>query len=200
MMMARTASYVPKTNPMPSFSLGFTDSSQEEAATQEGASTQEADRAKTPKTANLLEQLEDLVQKIASSAAKEESKSPQIQKETGRESSGKFETPARINQNTDDMKEKCYIWATRVKTYADDSTNEFDNLCTLIAQDKYILNRMHLASLQAGTYIESEIVSVMCLILNQKNDKRFQEQVYCLSFDIVVSVTSTNFGCIFCIP
>ncbi|KAL4345022.1 hypothetical protein AHAS_Ahas11G0236800 [Arachis hypogaea] len=158
MMMARTASYVPKTNPMPSFSLGFTDSSQEEAATQEGASTQEADRAKTPKTANLLEQLEDLVQKIASSAAKEESKSPQIQKETGRESSGKFETPARINQNTDDMKEKCYIWATRVKTYADDSTNEFDNLCTLIAQDKYILNRMHLASLQAGTYIESEVI------------------------------------------
>ncbi|RYQ83562.1 hypothetical protein Ahy_B10g102295 [Arachis hypogaea] len=33
MMMARTASYVPKTDPMPSFSLGFTDSSLEEAAT-----------------------------------------------------------------------------------------------------------------------------------------------------------------------
>ncbi|QHN78431.1 uncharacterized protein DS421_19g661310 [Arachis hypogaea] len=157
MMMARTASYVPKTDPMPSFSLGFTDSSQEKAATQEGASTQKADRAKTPETANLLEQLEDLVQKIASSAAKEESKSPQIQKETGRESSGKFETPVGINQNTGDMKEKCYLWATRVKTYADDSTNEFDNLCTLIAQDKYILNRIHLASLQAGSYIESEV-------------------------------------------
>ncbi|XP_020970155.1 uncharacterized protein LOC110268379 [Arachis ipaensis] len=133
MMMARTASYVPKTDPMPSFSLGFTDSSQEEAATQEGASTQEAGRAKTPETTNLLEQLEDLVQKIASSAAKEESKSPQIQKETGGESSGKFETPAGINQNTGDMKEKCYIWGTRVKIYADGSTNEFDNVCTLIA-------------------------------------------------------------------
>ncbi|RYR19408.1 hypothetical protein Ahy_B03g064177 [Arachis hypogaea] len=192
MMMARIASYVPKTDPMLSFSLGFTDSSQEEAATQEGASTQEGDREKTPEIANLLEQLEDLVQKIASSAAKEESKSPQIQKETGGESSGKFETPARINQNTDDMKEKCYIWATRVKTYADDSTNEFDNLCTLIAQDKYILNRMHLASLQAGTYIESEIVSAMCLILNQKNDKRFQEQVYCLPPDIVSMAVSKH--------
>ncbi|KAL4321309.1 hypothetical protein AHAS_Ahas14G0097600 [Arachis hypogaea] len=146
---------------MPSFSLGFTDSSQEEAATQEGASTQEADRAKTPETANLLEQLEDLVQKIASSAVKEE--------------------------NTGDMKEKCYIWATRVKTYADGSTNEFDNLCTLIAQDKYILNRMHLASLQAGSYIESEIVSTMCLILNQKNDKRFQELVYCLPLILCIS-------------
>ncbi|RYQ86925.1 hypothetical protein Ahy_B10g106530 [Arachis hypogaea] len=194
MMMARTASYVPKTYPMPSFSLGFTDSSQEETTTQEGASTQEADRAKTPETANSLEQLEYLVQKIASSAAKEESKSAQIQKETGGESSGKFETPAGINQNTDDMKEKCYIWVTRVKTYADGSTNEFDNLCTLIAQNKYILNRMHFASLQAGSYIESEIVSAICLILNQKNDKRFQEQIYCLPPDIVVSVTSTNFG------
>ncbi|KAL4371118.1 hypothetical protein AHAS_Ahas06G0133800 [Arachis hypogaea] len=44
---------------------------------------------------------------------------------------------------------------------------------------------MHIASLQAATYIEAEIVSAMCLILNQTNDKRFQEQVYCLSPDIV---------------
>ncbi|RYQ83563.1 hypothetical protein Ahy_B10g102296 [Arachis hypogaea] len=120
---------------------------------------QEADRRKTPETTNLLEQLEDLVQKIASSAVKEESKSPQIQKETGGESSGKFETPAGINQNTvlhlGDVSE----------TYADDSTNEFDNLCTLI-------------------------VSAMCLILNQKNDKRFQKQVYCLPPDIVSMAVS----------
>ncbi|XP_020977591.1 uncharacterized protein LOC110271309 [Arachis ipaensis] len=47
-------------------------------------------------------------------------------------------------------------------------------MCTLIDQDNYILNRMHLASLQAESYIESE-----------KNDKRFQEQVYCLLPDIV---------------
>ncbi|QHO12308.1 uncharacterized protein DS421_15g505830 [Arachis hypogaea] len=162
------------------------------ASTQEGASTQEADRAKTPETANLLEQLEDFVQKIVSSAAKEESKSPQIQKETGGESSGKFETPAEINQHMGDMKEKCYICGTRVKTYADGSTNEFDNVCTLIAQDKYILNRMHLASLQAGSYIESEIVSAMCLILNQKNDERFQEQVYCLPPDIMSMAVSKH--------
>ncbi|RYR08852.1 hypothetical protein Ahy_B05g076690 [Arachis hypogaea] len=125
-------------------------------------------------------------------AAKEESKSPQIQKETGGESSGKFETPAEINQHMGDMKEKCYICGTRVKTYADGSTNEFDNVCTLIAQDKYILNRMHLASLQAGSYIESEIVSAMCLILNQKNDERFQEQVYCLPPDIMSMAVSKH--------
>ncbi|RYR76297.1 hypothetical protein Ahy_A01g000903 isoform A [Arachis hypogaea] len=104
MMMARTASYVPKTDPVPSFSLGLTDSSQE------GASTQETEKKKFPETADLLEQLDDLVQKIARNAAKEESKSPQIQRETGEESSGRFETPAGINENTDDMKQKCYIW------------------------------------------------------------------------------------------
>ncbi|RYR16442.1 hypothetical protein Ahy_B04g073468 [Arachis hypogaea] len=178
MMMAQTASYVPKTDP-------------------EGASTQETERAKSPEIANLLEQLDDLVQKIASSAAKEKSKSPQIQRETGGESSGKFETPEGINQITDDMKEKCYIWRTRLKTYADGGTNEYDHMCTLIAQDNYILNRMHLASLQAESYIESDnninvftpkftamfinIVSAMCIILNQKNDKRFQEQNMALS-------------------
>ncbi|RYR36771.1 hypothetical protein Ahy_A09g041730 [Arachis hypogaea] len=188
MMMAQTASYVPKTDPVPSFSLSLTDSSQE------GASTQETKKAKSPETANLLEQLDKLVQKIARNAAKEESKSLQIQRETGGESSGKFETPVGINENTDDIKQKCYIWGTRVKTYADGGTNEYENMCTLMAQDKYILTKMHIASLQPATFIEAEIVTAMCLILNQTNDKRFQEQIYCLPPDIVVSVTSTNFG------
>ncbi|QHO27974.1 uncharacterized protein DS421_7g212610 [Arachis hypogaea] len=135
MMMALTASYVPKTDPVPSFSLGLTDSSQE------GASTQETERAKSPEAANLLEQLDNLI--------------------------------------TDDMKQKCYIWGTRLKTDADGNTNEYEHMCTLIAQDEYILIRMHLASLQAKSYIESEIVSAICLIFNQKNEKRFQEQIYC---------------------
>ncbi|RYR28282.1 hypothetical protein Ahy_B01g052400 [Arachis hypogaea] len=55
MMMAWTASYVPKKDPMPSFSLGFTDSSQEETTTQEGASTQDEHMAKTLETPKLLE-------------------------------------------------------------------------------------------------------------------------------------------------
>ncbi|QHO36436.1 uncharacterized protein DS421_9g283800 [Arachis hypogaea] len=186
MMMAQTASYVPKTDPVPSFSLSLTDSSQE------GASTQETKKAKSPETANLLEQLDKLVQKIARNAAKEESKSLQIQRETGGESSGKFETPVGINENTDDIKQKCYIWGTRVKTYADGGTNEYENMCTLMAQDKYILTKMHIASLQPATFIEAEIVTAMCLILNQTNDKRFQEQIYCLPPDIVNMAVSKH--------
>ncbi|RYR49493.1 hypothetical protein Ahy_A07g036004 [Arachis hypogaea] len=176
--MARTASYVHKGDPLPSFSLGLTNSSQEEAATQEGASTQEGGMEKTLETPKLLKQLGDLVEKIANSGVKAESKSPQIQKESGEESSRKIATSR----------------GTRLKKYADGSTNEFDNVCTLIAQDKYILTRMHLASLKAESYIEAEIVSTMCLILNQKNDERFQEEVNCLPPDIVYSV-----GCIFSI-
>ncbi|XP_020959270.1 uncharacterized protein LOC110263072 [Arachis ipaensis] len=153
LMMARTATYVPKTYPgVPSFSLGLTDSSQE------GASTQETERAKSPEAANLLEQLDDLVQKIASSAAKGKNKSPQIQRETGGESSAKFETPGAINQITDDMKQKCYIWGTRLKEDADGNTNEYEEMCTLIAQNEYILMRMHLASLQAKSDIESQVI------------------------------------------
>ncbi|RYR04144.1 hypothetical protein Ahy_B06g083727 [Arachis hypogaea] len=172
MMMARTASYVPKTDPMPSFSIGLTDSSQEEAATQEGASTQDGGRAKTPEIPKLLEQLGDLVQKIASGGMTTKEKSPQIPKESGAESFEKFETPARTNQRTYDMKKKCYLWAIRVKKYANGLTNEFDTVCTLQAQDRYILSKLHLASLAPETHIEAEIVSAMCFILNQQKIKR----------------------------
>ncbi|RYQ94766.1 hypothetical protein Ahy_B08g089694 [Arachis hypogaea] len=175
LMMARTVPYVPKTDPgVPSFSLGLTDSSQE------GASTQETERAKSPESANLIEELDNLVQKIASSAAKGKNKSPQIQRETGGESSAKFRTPGGLYQITDDMKQKCYIWGTRLKEDADGNTNEYEEMCTLIGQGKYILMRMHLVSPQAKSDIESQIVSAICLILNQKNEKRFQEQIYCL--------------------
>ncbi|RYR77654.1 hypothetical protein Ahy_A01g002205 [Arachis hypogaea] len=98
------------------------------------------------------------------------------------------------------MKEKCYLWAIRVKIYANGLTNEFDTICTLQTQDRYILSKLHLASLAPETHIEAEIVSTICFILNQQKIKRFQEEVYCHPPDIVVRVVSMNFGCIFCIP
>ncbi|QHO06083.1 uncharacterized protein DS421_14g451630 [Arachis hypogaea] len=157
MMMARTTSYIPKEGPMPSFCLGLTDSSQEEAATQEGQ------RAKTPETPKLIKQLGELVEKIASSGVKTpldyaEGKRPQIEKQSGEEIFEKFETPARTNEMSAEMKEKCYVWATRVKIYGDGSTNEYDAVCTLNAQDRYILLKVHFASLKADTHIEAEII------------------------------------------
>ncbi|RYR33869.1 hypothetical protein Ahy_A10g048533 isoform A [Arachis hypogaea] len=187
LMMARTASYVPKTDPrMPSFSLGLTDSSQE------GASMQETEREKSPETATMLEQLDSLVQKLASSASKGKDESPQIQRETGGESSAKFETLGGINQIPDDMKQKCYIWGTRLKEDAKGNTDEYGEICTLIGQGEYILMRTHLASLQEKSDIESQIVSAICLILNQKKEKRFHAQIYCLPPDIVSMALSDH--------
>ncbi|RYR60910.1 hypothetical protein Ahy_A04g017998 [Arachis hypogaea] len=187
LMMAQTASYVPKTDlPMPSFSLGLTDSSQE------GASTQETEREKSPEAATMLEQLDSLVQKLASSASKGKDESPQIRRETGGESSAKFETPGGINQIPDDMKEKCYIWGTRLKEDAKGDTNEFEEICTLTGQGEYILMRTHLASLQANSDIECQVVSAICLILNHKKEKRFHAQIYCLPPDIVSMALSDH--------
>ncbi|QHN85878.1 uncharacterized protein DS421_16g541140 [Arachis hypogaea] len=92
---------------------------------------------------------------------------------------------ALTNLNTSDMKQKCYHWAIRVKTYADGLTDEFDNVYRLQAQDIYTLSKLHLASLALKMHIEAEIVSAMCFIINQQNIQRFQEEVYCLPPDIV---------------
>ncbi|RYR75370.1 hypothetical protein Ahy_A02g010025 isoform C [Arachis hypogaea] len=177
-MMARTASYIPKQDPMPSFSLGLTDSSQEEASTQEGAATQEGQRAKTPETPKLIEQLRELVEKITGSGVKTEGKTPPIHKQSGEESFQKFETPARTNVMSAEMKEKCYIWATRVKTYADGKTNEYDTVCTLNAQDKYIISKIHFASLQADTHIEAENMAIANHPEGPKSNKPFRVEDY----------------------
>ncbi|KAL4371171.1 hypothetical protein AHAS_Ahas06G0139100 [Arachis hypogaea] len=132
MMMAQITSYIPKESPMPSFSLGLTD----------------------------LEQLGELMEKIASSGVKTEGKSPQIQKQRGEESFEKFETPARTNEMSTEMKEKWYIWAIHMKTYGDGSTNEYDTVYTLNAQDRYILSKVHFASLKADTHIEVDNMAV----------------------------------------
>ncbi|RYR12132.1 hypothetical protein Ahy_B04g069671 [Arachis hypogaea] len=174
----------PTLPPAPSKILGLTDSSQEEAATQEGASTQDGGRAKTPETPKLLEQLGDLLQKIASGGVTTKEKSPQIPKESGGESFEKFETPARMNEDTSDMKEKCYLWAIRVKTYADGLTNEFDTVCTLQAQDRYILSKLHLASLAAETHIEAENMAIVNhpqgVFLRPKTNKPFRVEDYAM--------------------
>ncbi|RYQ94815.1 hypothetical protein Ahy_B08g089754 [Arachis hypogaea] len=68
MMIANTASYVPKQFLAPSFSLSFTDSSKEETLTQEGQPGSE--KGKSPKTPILIEELEELVEKIANTEVK----------------------------------------------------------------------------------------------------------------------------------
>ncbi|KAL4293502.1 hypothetical protein AHAS_Ahas18G0134500 [Arachis hypogaea] len=103
-------------------------------------------------------------------------------RETGGESSAKFETPGAINQITDDMKQRCYIWGTRLKEDADGNTNEYEEMCTLIAQDEYILMRMHLASLQAKSDIESQSMALSDHpegeFISPKTNKEFRVEDY----------------------
>ncbi|QHN96037.1 uncharacterized protein DS421_18g614940 [Arachis hypogaea] len=180
LMMARTASYVPKELPLPTFSLDLTDSSQEETQTQEGC----------PETTMLIEELDVLVEKIAKSGEKTtpnfpEGKSPPTKKQTVGQIFDKFETPARRNLMSAEMREKCYLWATRIRTFPGDATYEYDAICRLNAQEPLMLTRGHFASLKASSYIEADIVTAMCLILNQQNIKRFQEEIYCFPPNIV---------------
>ncbi|RYQ84745.1 hypothetical protein Ahy_B10g104225 [Arachis hypogaea] len=161
MMMANTASYVPKEFLMPSFSLDFTYSSQEEILTQEGQPGSQ--KGKSPKTPILIEQLEELVEKIANNGVKAamnfaESKSPLIEKQPSGQIFENFETPATSKEMSGDMREKCYLWATCVKTYADGSTNEYDPVCTLNTLEPILLSKVHFASLKASSYIESEVI------------------------------------------
>ncbi|QHO22900.1 uncharacterized protein DS421_12g359070 [Arachis hypogaea] len=190
LMMARTASYVPKELPLPSFSLGLTDSSQEETQTQEGVAQAEAQVVKSPETTILIEELDVLVEKIAKSGEKKtpdfpEGKTLPTEKQTVGQTFDKFETPVRRNLMSAEMKEKCYLWTTRIRTYANDSTDEYDSICTLNAQQPLVLSRVHFASLKDTSYIEVDIVTAMCLILNQQNIKRFEEEIYCLPPNIV---------------
>ncbi|RYR09430.1 hypothetical protein Ahy_B05g077749 [Arachis hypogaea] len=93
MMMARTTSYVPKELPMPSFNLGSTDSNQEETLSQERKPGSQ--KGKSPETPKLIEQLEELVEKITNNGVKTaldftEGKSPPMEQLSAGQI---FETP-----------------------------------------------------------------------------------------------------------
>ncbi|RYR29493.1 hypothetical protein Ahy_B01g053898 [Arachis hypogaea] len=93
-----------------------------------------------------------------------------------------------------DLKEKCYLWAKHIKTYEDGGTNESEPMCILNAQQPMQLSKIHFVSLKASTYIEAEIVTAMCLILNKQNIRRFEEQIYCLPATIVNIAIGNNNG------
>ncbi|QHO40335.1 uncharacterized protein DS421_5g136620 [Arachis hypogaea] len=109
LMMARTASYVPKELSLPSFSLGLTDSSQEETQTQEGVEQAEAQVVKSPETTILIEELDVLVEKIVKSGENKipnflEGKTPPTAKQTVGQIFEKFETPLKRNLMSPEMR------------------------------------------------------------------------------------------------
>ncbi|KAL4357071.1 hypothetical protein AHAS_Ahas09G0150000 [Arachis hypogaea] len=170
------------------------------------AATQEGQRTKTPETPKLIEQLEELVEKIASSGVKialdyAKSKSPQFEKQSGKKSFKKFEIPLKSNEISAEMKEKCYIWVTCVKTYGDGNTNEYDAMCTLKVQDRFILSKIHFTSLKAYTNIEAENMVIgnhpYDKLLQHKTKKPFRVEDYPMFIPFLdlkkLSITSIYF-------
>ncbi|RYR76682.1 hypothetical protein Ahy_A01g001261 [Arachis hypogaea] len=100
MMIANTASYVPKQFPAPSFSLGFTDSSQEKTLTQEGQPGSE-------KGKELVEHIANTRVATALNFAKD--KSPPLEKQPADQFFKKFETPTRRTELSAGLKEKCRL-------------------------------------------------------------------------------------------
>ncbi|RYR38089.1 hypothetical protein Ahy_A09g043047 [Arachis hypogaea] len=81
-----------------------------------------------------------------------------------------------------EMKEKCYLWATCIKTYGDGSTDEYDPLCTLNAQQPLMLSRVHFASLKATSHIETDNMAIRNHppgeFLQSKSKKPFRVEDY----------------------
>ncbi|QHO33692.1 uncharacterized protein DS421_9g260440 [Arachis hypogaea] len=149
LMMARTATYVPKTDPeMPSFSLGLTDSRQE------GASTQET-KGKISRNCKFARTIRQF--------------GPKISKQCG-------EGKKRKSTNSEGD------WGRKLKEDADGNTNQYEEMCTLIGQGEYILMRMHLASLQAKSDIESQSMALSDHpkgeFISPKTKKEFRVEAY----------------------
>ncbi|RYR03860.1 hypothetical protein Ahy_B06g083249 [Arachis hypogaea] len=63
----------------------------------------------------------------------------------------KFQILVRWSEITSDLKEKCYLWATTLKTYDNTSNNEWDIIFILNHQPLLEMTKGHFASLKANT-------------------------------------------------
>ncbi|RYQ82612.1 hypothetical protein Ahy_B10g101195 [Arachis hypogaea] len=154
---------------------------------QEGVEQAEAQVVKNPETTILIEELDVLVEKIAKSGEKKtpdfsDGKTLPTAKQTVGQIFEKFETPLKRNLMSPEMREKCYLWVTRIRTYADDSTDEYNSLCKLNAQQPLVLSRVHFASLKAKSYIEADNMAIENLpngeFLQPKSKKPFNVEDY----------------------
>ncbi|RYQ82106.1 hypothetical protein Ahy_B10g100694 [Arachis hypogaea] len=131
--------------------------------TQEGRPAFE--KGKSHETPILIEELEELVEQIANTWVKislnfAEDKSPPLKKHPADQIFEKFETLVRRMESSADMKEKFYLWATHVKTYRDEGTNDWEPICILNAQQLMQLSKIYFASLKVSTYIEAENMAI----------------------------------------
>ncbi|KAL4306199.1 hypothetical protein AHAS_Ahas16G0154400 [Arachis hypogaea] len=138
----------------PSFSLGFSQSSEEATLTQEGEPP--ANMKKSQDNLILVEELEELEElvevintRVAATLNYAKQKSPSPEKVQPTLSFlNKFKTPMRQKEITNDLKKKEFHWVTNIKTYDDGSSNEWEAIFKMKHESHLEITRMHFDSLK----------------------------------------------------
>ncbi|MED6222516.1 hypothetical protein PIB30_065156 [Stylosanthes scabra] len=94
-----------------------------------------------------------------------------------------FQTPQpkKSLENQKELEEKVVTWATVPK-----GGNEFETIFKL-AGDKFLeAMRYQFQSVAPKTYIDIQVITIMCHILNNEQNERFEKFVYCVPPEIMV--------------
>ncbi|RYR29192.1 hypothetical protein Ahy_B01g053533 [Arachis hypogaea] len=102
-----------------------------------------------------------------------------------------YKTPEKKKEITEELIEKCYHWMTHVKQ-TKDSSNEYDAIFVLKHEANYEGVRQHFMSLMPKQQVESTVITIHSMILNQIKGHWFQEKIYIVPLDIVRFMLGTH--------
>ncbi|MED6116645.1 hypothetical protein PIB30_102170, partial [Stylosanthes scabra] len=108
-----------------------------------------------------IEELDELVQK-----AKDQFQTPQ---------------PIKTIENQKELEEKAVAWATMPK-----GGNEFETIFKLAGGMYLEAMRYRFQSMAPKNYIDIQVITIMCHILNKQQNERFEKFVYCVPPEIMV--------------
>ncbi|MED6125682.1 hypothetical protein PIB30_070931 [Stylosanthes scabra] len=96
-------------------------------------------------------------------------------------------TPKTTQVMKDDLEERVVIWATVPK-----GDNEFETIFKLRGHRILEALRYQFTSMAPKSYIDIQVVTLMCHILNGDEDERFEKLVYCVPLEILQRMFATH--------
>ncbi|MED6126163.1 hypothetical protein PIB30_075683 [Stylosanthes scabra] len=97
------------------------------------------------------------------------------------------ETPKPTQVMKDDLEERVAIWATVPK-----GDNEFETIFKLRGHRILEALRYQFTSMAPKSYIDIQVVTLMCHVLNADEDERFEKLVYCIPPEILQRMFATH--------
>ncbi|RYR62774.1 hypothetical protein Ahy_A04g020522 [Arachis hypogaea] len=88
-----------------------------------------------------------------------------------------YKTPEKEKEITEELKEQCYHWMTQLKE-TKDTTNEYDTIFMLNHEAHLEGLRHHFLSLMPRQDVENTVVNAVCMILNDRKCRWFEEEIY----------------------